>query len=358
MNKDAYVKSLKIASVFIGTVIGAGFASGKELMEFFIRFGNKGIIGLCISGILFMMTAWAILHIAYEMKFKSYREFTTHFLGSSIGFVLELIVTLFMYACLCAMIAGSGALLKQYFHIPYSVGAILMCILCFITLQFSIKGILFVNTLLVPILFIGAFVLGFHVLITSRVDVALSLPSVLKNIQDNFIVMAILYVSYNMITTTVVLSEMGEEMTHRRMSRAAGIIGGGALLILGLCLGVATLTNYGKIINIEIPLLEIVMSYNGVIQKLYLIVLLAAMYTTAMANGYGVVSRYETRSPVKRLLFQVLVLVSALVVASMGFSNFIKTVYPLFGYLGLFQVIVILLVFVTMKRKEFKNRRW
>lgn len=33
---------VKIASIYIGTVIGAGFASGREIIEFFGIYGLKG----------------------------------------------------------------------------------------------------------------------------------------------------------------------------------------------------------------------------------------------------------------------------------------------------------------------------
>lgn len=43
---------LKIAGVFISTVIGAGFASGQEIVTFFIRYGRSGLLGLGVAGAL------------------------------------------------------------------------------------------------------------------------------------------------------------------------------------------------------------------------------------------------------------------------------------------------------------------
>ena len=40
---------LKIVFVIIGTVIGAGFASGQEIYLFFFSYGIKGLIGILIS---------------------------------------------------------------------------------------------------------------------------------------------------------------------------------------------------------------------------------------------------------------------------------------------------------------------
>ena len=39
---------LKIVFVIIATLIGAGFASGKEIYSFFFIYGIKGILGIFI----------------------------------------------------------------------------------------------------------------------------------------------------------------------------------------------------------------------------------------------------------------------------------------------------------------------
>ena len=43
---------LKIVMIIIGTLIGAGFASGREIYLFFMKYGNLGKIGIAVSAIL------------------------------------------------------------------------------------------------------------------------------------------------------------------------------------------------------------------------------------------------------------------------------------------------------------------
>lgn len=358
MKTKNFLESLGIASVFIGTVIGAGFASGKELVQFFTQFGNKGLYGIILSGFLFALVAWGTLYISHIKGYTSYREFMEGLVGKWIAYLMESIVTLFMLACFCAMLAGAGAMLQQYFGIPYLVGSFVMALICFITFQFDIKGVLFINTLLVPILFLGAFVLGMHVMLFGHTEVfAHGVKGIFQGIKNHWLSMAILYVSYNMITTVVVLSQMGDRIKVSAMAKWAGMVGGGALGLLGICLGVATLMNYGKIIDVEIPLLEIVMQYNTLIQYLYMLVLLAAMYTTAVANGYGVLSRFTIKHTIGKRCVHAIIIMVSLVIASYGFSNLIEGVYPLFGYLGLFQMIMIILVFYQLRIVERRSGR-
>ena len=52
---------LKIVFVIIGTMIGAGFASGKEIYLFFFSYGLEGTIGLIISSIITGITIYKTL---------------------------------------------------------------------------------------------------------------------------------------------------------------------------------------------------------------------------------------------------------------------------------------------------------
>ena len=54
---------LKIVFVIIGTMIGAGFASGKEIYLFFFSYGLEGTIGLIISSIITGITIYKTLEI-------------------------------------------------------------------------------------------------------------------------------------------------------------------------------------------------------------------------------------------------------------------------------------------------------
>ena len=45
--------SKESSATYIGTVVGAGFATGREIVEFFTVNGLYGTIGICVSGFLF-----------------------------------------------------------------------------------------------------------------------------------------------------------------------------------------------------------------------------------------------------------------------------------------------------------------
>ncbi|GFR35148.1 hypothetical protein [Thermobrachium celere] len=61
-------EELKVAAVFIGTIIGAGLASGQEILQFFSRFGRGSFIGILICFILYILLSLIFINMAYKKK--------------------------------------------------------------------------------------------------------------------------------------------------------------------------------------------------------------------------------------------------------------------------------------------------
>ena len=66
---------LKVVFVIIGTLIGAGFASGQEIYIFFFSYGIKGLIGIIVSSILIGITIYKTFQITKKNNTKNYKEF-------------------------------------------------------------------------------------------------------------------------------------------------------------------------------------------------------------------------------------------------------------------------------------------
>ena len=53
---------------YIGALIGAGFASGQEILTFFVKYGRLGGVGVVISSVIFGLFAYFILALAVEKR--------------------------------------------------------------------------------------------------------------------------------------------------------------------------------------------------------------------------------------------------------------------------------------------------
>ena len=56
-------KSFQMGGAFIGVIVGAGFASGQEVLQFFTSFGMLGILGTVIATALFAFLGMNLMQL-------------------------------------------------------------------------------------------------------------------------------------------------------------------------------------------------------------------------------------------------------------------------------------------------------
>jgi len=137
-----------------------------------------------------------------------------------------------------------------------------------------------------------------------------------------------------------------------KKERSVAIISSGIFCILAIILYKILQTGGAEIQNVELPLIYIVNKFGNVYKYIYGIVIVSAIYTSAIAGGYGFVQNCsKTKETYKKLC--VFLCITAIPVSELGFSYLVTLLYPVFGMLGLIQVIYIVF---TRKRVE-KNSK-
>ena len=123
----------KYAGAFVAWVIGAGFATGQEILQFFGAYGLDGLWGCLISMIIFAFFGGAIMQKGYDLQLKTHTQVFRYYCGPYIGRVLEFLTVLFLFCVVSIMIAGTGAVGSEYFGIPAEAGRVFMAVLCILS---------------------------------------------------------------------------------------------------------------------------------------------------------------------------------------------------------------------------------
>lgn len=333
---------IKIASIYIGTVIGAGFASGREIIEFFGIYGLKGILGMIVSGILFSFIGSLLLIKIYNNKIKSFNELVNKIFGENFGFIIDIIITFSLYTGFSVMISGSGAIFKEELGLSYNIGIITMVIFSFIVFLFSLEGLSFVNTILVPLLIIGIVFTSIYIN-TREGNNFSNIEGVRLSKKGNFISSAFLYVGSNSLIILVVFSSLLPLIKDKKTAILGGLSGGIILGVLGISILISTLIYYNEVFQLDIPMLKICSYIGDNYRKIYAIILWIAMFTTALASGFGFINRLKEGK--YKLPFTVLFCISAIPLAKLGFSNLVGVLYPVFGFIGFLVMGIVLMKF-------------
>jgi uncharacterized membrane protein YkvI len=122
-----FQKYLLPGLIFQGVVIAGGYGTGRELVEYFMRFGILGGL-LGMFGVTLVLWA-AILAVTFEFsrKFRSYdyRTLLKQILGR-FWFAFEILYLVLLLTVLAVVGSAAGVLLRDNFGIPYLGGVWVM----------------------------------------------------------------------------------------------------------------------------------------------------------------------------------------------------------------------------------------
>ncbi|MGD9567968.1 MAG: hypothetical protein AB7V48_06530 [Sedimentibacter sp.] len=350
MNKNG-VSTLKVAGAYIGTVVGAGFATGQEILQFFTRFGLMGLAGLVIATVMFIMFGYIIMDLGNKLRANSHYEIIKYAGGRKLGTIIDIIITFFLFGSFTAMIAGTGALVWQQFKLPIFFGNLFMAVITAFTVLTGIKGIINIISMVVPFLLVAVVSVSIYSILTSTTGFTSSVILSESSLLSNWLIASVLYVSYNIITSIAVLGPLGFQAQDKKIIIRGAVLGGFGLGLGAVMINLALSSNLSEMANIEVPMLKIAGKMSDKIQTVYAVVLIAEIYTTAVGSLYGFVSRFSDikNNKITSRLMVAFTSAAALLASQFGFSNLVKYLYPIVGYCG---VVLLICLFFS---KIFKN---
>ena len=228
---------LKIVFVIIGTLIGAGFASGQEMYIFFFSYGLEGIAGLFVSNILMGIIIYVSLKIINKYKIKNYKEFLNIIIKINpknkyfnIKNIINIIVNIFIIVAFFIMIAGFGAYFQQSIGINSLIGSIIISIILYIVFRIGTDGFVKVNEFITPMLIIFMLIIG----ILNLKDI--NFINIIPYNNFNWLISSIIYSSYNSILLIPALIAINKYLNNKKEFKYVSIISTLIILILSIFL--------------------------------------------------------------------------------------------------------------------------
>ncbi|MBP2652565.1 MAG: hypothetical protein H6Q73_134 [Firmicutes bacterium] len=328
----------RVAATYAGTLIGAGFASGQEISQFFASYGSAGLLGIGVSTILFAWLGTFLLELGYQLKASAYSPVIYHICGRHLGIVIDFITSIFLFITLAIMLAGAATVLHDYLGLAYLTGLALAAVIVIVTVAFGVNGISTANLIIAPLLILSIlFISGYSLLYHSFTPNMLqTIAPVTNPATPHWLLGSLLYASYNLVMGATVLVPLGAYVTSRKVRRLGGLAGGIVLGLIAAFLAVVLLIHYPAALKYEVPILQIAAAQYKWSSAIYSYTLLAAMYTTAIASLYGCSVKVTQTTKINSTTAILIITILALVFSNLGFAALIRLMFPLFGYATLF----------------------
>lgn len=346
-------KSFQIGAAFIGIIVGAGFASGQEIMQFFTSFGPISIVGSIIAMLLFAFIGMNLTQLGSSLQTQSHEKVVHYICGPYLGKIVDLVITFFLFGVTVVMFSGAGAIFEQQLGIPSFLGSIFMAVVTILSVMLDIKKVITLISGVTPLLLMIVLVItGVSLYQFDFSTIEFETAAVSENqAASHWLLGAVLYVSYNIAAGAAMLTVMGGTVKSEKVAAWGGIIGGIGLGLIIVLINIAMLTQLGETANASMPMLLLASNMHPVIGVLFSIILLGMVYNTAVAMLYAFTARF-VKPETKRFKGVVIgVGIIAFIASFVGFTTLVGTVYPTMGYLGFVLIAAIIIAWVMKKRQ-------
>lgn len=336
MQKNQTVSLLIIALSFIGTVVGAGFATGQEILKFFTVFGKPGFFGILLSGALICYFSWLIMHLSRQIRAENHYALLTYIAGERIGRLIDSLLTISFIGVLVVMTAGSGAVFSELFDLPPVIGSLILLLLTFFTVVSGLEYVIKAISAVVPLMLIAVLSVSLFTVFNNTIDLfSIKLPALSMATSKGWIVSSSLYVSYNMILALAILSSLGTLASNRLAAALGSILGTLGLVISILAINLALVSTLTYSAGQQVPMLYLASRIHFIVSWAYGLIILLEIYTTAVSILYGFTSRLST-GKISRAVYSLSACVIAFLLSRHGFSETVIMYYPIIGWAGFF----------------------
>ncbi|WP_404314788.1 YkvI family membrane protein [Bacillus lumedeiriae] len=329
----SWIGACQVAAVYIGTIIGAGFATGKEIVQFFSQFGFYGVFGIIVSGCLFIFLGAKIMLKAVDLQAKSFQEFNSYLFGAKFGFAATVVQFLMLVGVTGVMLSGTGALFQERFHIPANVGILLTIIIGFLVMRKGVSGLLVVNVFVVPLMVL------FHLYAGGE---AANSPGFMQNVlireemDQTWKVWTspFSYAAFNLALAQAVLVPLAFEIKDKQTIKQGAFLGGAVLTCLMLASHVS-LVQLPGFAQYDIPMAQVVEQLVPAFHFVYAFLIYGEIFTSVIGNVYGLKQQLQTHVswPPSVLLF--LIFSAGFLLSQVSYGTLLSLLYPLFGFISL-----------------------
>ncbi len=337
-----------VAALYVGTLMGAGFASGREGWQFFGVFGTKGYMGLMISGALFMIIGMMVSYIARKKNTQDMGRIIDFTDSPKVSAAIGYLMAGILYTIIISMSAAGGSFLHQQFGLPQFVGGLLIVILVIITVLGDFERISKIFRLITPALFAIDVLLC---IIVMNMDIQQSGATEgfpVSGMASTWWWASILFVCYNMLGMIPIVGEASVKAKSQRHGIVGAAAGGFMLFLLTLLLITALRKDMAFTNEMDLPMLAYAAKISPIANVAFGTVLFAAIYSAATSTYYGFSTKIKD-GPKKKYILIAGAFVGFLCGLT-GFNTIVAYLYPAEGYIGIVILLSIMINFVKTWR--------
>lgn len=327
------------AGAFIAFLIGAGFATGQEVMQYFTSYGFAGVAGILVVFLLFLYVAYEFVAVGYRRKLANSGDVYRFYCGRWVGGFFDYFSILFIYLSFVVMLGGAGATVSEHYGIQPAIGAVLLGTAAALTVVTGLSRVVEVVGKIGPLIVVLSISLGAWALLSgpqSLGEAESMIPALqLKQVSSAWYYAAFSYVGFCMLWLAGFMGLMGSNAASLKEVGWGAVLGAVGFSLALLVVALGFMSNIEYLAHSEVPMLKLAAAIHPAFATLFSLIVLAGIYTTAVPLLWQAAARFTGgQGNGFRLLTFVLTAVGILISLFVPFSKLMGYVYEINGYVG------------------------
>ncbi|MBD59673.1 MAG: hypothetical protein CL808_06080 [Citromicrobium sp.] len=233
-----------------GVIIGGGYATGRELVEYFLSQGPWGaFLAMALATVIWTIVSALTFAFAHQTRSYDYRAFTSRLLGRG-AIIFEICFLLFSVLMLAVFGAAAGEVGASLFGLPTFVGTLALAALIALIAGLGEPAVEIMFKYVSVFLYLVY--AAFLVLALSRVGGQMDAAFAGAALEPGWPVSGLTYGIYNIVAAIMILPVL-RHLASRRQAFVAGLIAGPMAMLPALAFLIAMLGFYPAILGETLP---------------------------------------------------------------------------------------------------------
>ena len=348
-------RAVAISMAFIGVVVGAGFASGQEALQYFVAFGNMGLWGVLLASALMIITGVAILQLGSYFQADEHTAVYDNISGPIVSRILDWGTLATLFSIGFVMFAGGGSTISQQFEgVPIWVGGAIMLVLVLLVGLLDVDKVSNVIGAITPFIIIFVVLATGYTIIVTDVDWSSANDFAVSNVESplsNWWLAALNYTGLNVMCAVSMSIVIGGNILDNRAVGVGGLIGGFFYLLLLALLVVSLYMVAPEVYKQDLPVLTLINHVSPALGYFMTFIIYGMVFNTAIGMFYAMGKRLTRKKP--KLFYPVYAgaCVVGFILSFIGFKQLVSSVYPILGWIGLLMIAVMVITWITQRDK-------
>jgi len=329
----------RCAGGFVAWVIGSGFATGQEVLQFFTSYGYASYAIVAVNLLGFLVVGSVLLTTGYEKREEENFRQLEYYCGRKLGTFYSWMIPVTLVPSMSVLISGAGATLNEYYGLNHYVGAGLMAAAVLVSYFIGFNRMVKVLSFIGPSIIVFCLVVGGITVLRDYGNfgqVPLFEEALArKQSSPSWVISAVLYVSYNFLCGSVYYTQLGKTAGSLKEARHGAILGALALIAAITVINSAILLNGGDAAALAIPNLFLAKKISWMLGAVFSVFLVLGIYSSCSAMMWIVCQKFSPGDPHKDRWVAVGIAAGTFLMGLLSFGDLISVLYPFIGYCGL-----------------------